>query len=242
MTFLLGRARTDVVDRKTQSETRATVRADTEVQTRAGCEGGGHHEPWRDVHAGHVFAMGVIDDREDSLSAGIPDLQCSVKASADNSLSIRTEGDTQDLARVSCERLQHLACLGIPDSHGRVAATTDNSLPVGAEGDAHNRFGVPFERLQHLACRGIPGLTCTVTAATDQSLLIRAVGNAQDEVRVSFERLQCLTGFRIPDFQCPVATTDDSLPIGIEGDTTDSAGFCPCKCRDCRAGAGIPDL
>ena len=64
MTFLLGRARTDVVDRKTQSETRATVRADTEVQTRAGCEGGGHHEPWRDVHAGHVFAMGVIDDRE----------------------------------------------------------------------------------------------------------------------------------------------------------------------------------
>src|SRR5947209_8013624 len=81
-----------------------------------------------------------------------PDLDSLIMTSTSQKLSIRTDGNRNNVPRMPGEGAQELSCLHIPDLDGLITTSTSQRLSIRADGNRNNLARMPGEGAQELSC------------------------------------------------------------------------------------------
>src|SRR3979411_1112605 len=100
-------------------------------------------------------------------AAGMPQYCRTVLTAAGYMMSILTQGNTPDTARMPHERPQEVTAGRIPQLDCSVLAAADQQPPIPAEGQTPDRASVPLQSAQQGAASGFPQSDCPVLTATD---------------------------------------------------------------------------
>src|SRR5262249_1407471 len=120
----------------------------------------------------------------------VPDLNRTITASADQSLTIRADRQTPNAMCVPREGTHFSALSQVPDLNLLITASTDQDPTIRADRQTPHRPYVTRQSMHFSALSQVPDLERLITACADQGLTIRADRQAPNLICVACKRVQ----------------------------------------------------